>query len=85
MDDPVVNRAFRARLDRRSRDWPEVLTRDPRRRPWAAVTLATFCIGALSRLGDKVHEAPENGPGPGRPGSRNSSQAASGPRREAAQ
>ncbi len=27
--------------------------------PGAAVTLATFCIGALSRLGDKVHEAPE--------------------------
>ena len=60
MDDPVVGRAFRMRLDRRSRDLAEILGRDLGVAPSAAVTLAGFCIGALGRLGDKVHEAPES-------------------------
>lgn len=60
MDDPVVGRAFRMRLDRRSRDLAEILSRDLGVAPSAAVTLAGFCIGALGRLGDKVHEAPES-------------------------
>jgi AcrR family transcriptional regulator len=60
MDDPVVARAFRARLDRRGRDLAAILARDLEVEPNTAVTLATFCIGALSRLGDKVHEAPES-------------------------
>jgi AcrR family transcriptional regulator len=59
MDHPAIARAWRARLDRRGRDLAAILMRDFDLSQGAAATLATLCIGALSRLGDKVGEAPE--------------------------
>jgi AcrR family transcriptional regulator len=58
-DDPVVFQAWRERLDRRNRDLAAILAETHGVAAGAAQTLATFCIGALSRLGDKIAEAPE--------------------------
>ncbi|HEX3367496.1 TetR/AcrR family transcriptional regulator [Phenylobacterium sp.] len=57
--DPVVFQAWRKRLDRRTRDLAAILAETHDVAPGAAQTLATFCIGALSRLGDKIADAPE--------------------------
>jgi AcrR family transcriptional regulator len=57
--DPVVFSAWRKRLDRRNRDLAAILAQAHGVGPGAAQTLATFCIGALSRLGDKIAETPE--------------------------
>jgi hypothetical protein len=61
-EDPVVFQAWRERLDRRNRDLAAILAQVHGVAPGAAQTLATFCIGALSRLGDKIAEAPEPAP-----------------------
>jgi AcrR family transcriptional regulator len=57
--DPVVFQAWRNRLDRRNRDLAAILMQVHGVGEGAAQTLATLCIGALSRLGDKIAEAPE--------------------------
>jgi AcrR family transcriptional regulator len=57
--DPVVFAAWRQRLDRRTRELAAILAETHGVASGAAQTLATFCIGALSRLGDKIAEAPE--------------------------
>src|SRR5581483_4712905 len=57
--DPAVFSAWRRRLDRRNRDLGAILAQAHGVPTGAAQTLATLCIGALSRLGDKVAEAPE--------------------------
>jgi AcrR family transcriptional regulator len=57
--DPMVFGAWRRRLDRRTRDLAAILTATHGIAPGAAQTLATFCIGALGRLGDKIADAPE--------------------------
>jgi AcrR family transcriptional regulator len=60
--DPVVAQAWRKRLDRRTRDLAAILAQTHGVAPGAAQTLATLCIGALSRLGDKIADAPEPAP-----------------------
>jgi AcrR family transcriptional regulator len=57
--DPIVFRAWRERVDRRNRDLADILMETHGIGAQAAQTLATLCIGALSRLGDKIAEAPE--------------------------
>jgi AcrR family transcriptional regulator len=57
--DPVVFQAWRKRLDRRTRDLAAILVETHGIGAGPAQTLATFCIGALSRLGDKIADAPE--------------------------
>jgi AcrR family transcriptional regulator len=56
LDDPTVARAYRARLDRRSSLLATILVRERSISEAYATTLATLCIGALSRLGDKVSD-----------------------------
>ncbi|HZZ33244.1 MAG TPA: TetR/AcrR family transcriptional regulator [Phenylobacterium sp.] len=60
--DPVVAQAWRTRLDRRTRDLAAILAQTHGVAPGPAQTLATLCIGALSRLGDKIADAPEPAP-----------------------
>ncbi|HEY3949906.1 TetR/AcrR family transcriptional regulator [Phenylobacterium sp.] len=57
--DPMVFAAWRRRLDRRNRDLAAILQATHAAPAGAVQTLATLIIGALSRLGDKVAEAPE--------------------------
>lgn len=55
--DRSVQLAWRRRLDRRTQDLAHILALRFGLQIGAANTLSTLCIGALSRLGDKVTEA----------------------------